>query len=337
MKEFYEKDIKDYVGLFLDKYVFGQTITATEFEQDLKKLIKNYPSNFYIYIIILAVFGIMTSMSNLEVFSGVYYYFAVLVFFGFIGLFAWAIRQSSKYKKSKKYLKEALKFYKTRHYVMAMDGLLKAYSLKKIEQLWDLIIQLAQEHTPTAQQQSKIAEFEYAKNEKKYKKDEKLSEIIEQIMNATNYLRKHNQIIKNISNKISELQVKLQSINDVRISSEYQTLIKRYNDIIALEESKIVFYSKAKNDLEMLKENHLVSQNLMQEKEELRNWENTILEKSIKEQYDADASVSDFITYENAYLDALKEFAEPISSSGDQNLFEEITQNFKDKTKLLEL
>jgi len=334
-QEFDKHDVRRYVDIFLDKYVFGTTPKISELEKELKLLIKEISVKTFKILQIFSVLLLILLLQSLKGFSGFLVFILLISIVGILVLFVWSVKNSSKTKKAKKQLQNALKSYKTKDIVKTMDLLLEAYKVLRLRKLWNLIIGLAQEQKPTPEQQAIIVEFEFEKDQDIYKNDEKLADIMQQILNVGNYITKHGEVISNSWKKIKELKVQLQATSDTRLIAEYNSLIKRYDDIVALEQSKIEFYSKAKNELLMLKENHLVTQKLMKEKEELKNLEDKILEKSIQEQYNVDMSVNDFIFYENAYLEALKEYSEPISSTGNQNLFEEISQNFKDKTKLL--
>lgn len=328
-------DIRKYVDTFLDKYIFGSAPKVSAFEKDLKQLTKEISIKAFKLIQLFSVVILILMLQSIGKFSGVMSIALIAAIAGVIVLLIWSSKISSKTRRAKNYLQRALKTYKTKDYVTTMNLLLDAYEILKIKKLWNLIISLAQEQTPTLEQQSRIAEFEYKKDEQVYKNDKKLAEIMQQIITVGDYIKKHGDVISNSWNKISELKLQLQGTSDNRLLSEYNSLIKRYEDIVGLEQSKIEFYTKAKNELLKLKENHLITQKLIKEKEELLNLEDSILEKSIHEEYTSDMSVNDFIVYENAYLDAIKEYSETISTSANHNLFEEITQNFKDKTKLL--
>lgn len=334
-QDFDKHDIRKYVDTFLDKYVFGSASKITAFEKELKQLTKEISIKSFALLQVFAFLIFILLIQSLKSFSGALFYVLLAAIAGIVVLFIWSVKSSSKTRRAKSYLQQALKAYKAKNISATMDLMLDAYEILKIKKLWNLIISLAQEQTPTPEQQNRIAEFEYQKDEEIYKKDTKLAEIMQQILSVGDYITKHGEVIKNSWNKISELKVQLKGTSDTRLVSEYNSLIKRYEDIVALEQSKIEFYSKTKDELLKLKENHLITQKLMKEKEELLNLEDQILEKSIQEEYTADMSVNDFIVYENAYLEALKEYSETISTSANHNLFEEITQNFKDKTKLL--
>jgi len=152
---------------------------------------------------------------------------------------------------------------------------------------------------------------------------------------VADYIAKHKNVIVKSKKKIVDLEQQLLKTKELTLKSEYQKLIKRYEDIIDLENSKIQFYQKAQNELFNLKENHIVTHKLLDEKQELEGLENSLLEKSILESYNSEMTIDDFISYESSYLEAIKEYSETVSNSSDQNLFEDVIQNFKDKTEFL--
>ena len=71
--------------------------------------------------------------------------------------------------------------------------------------------------------------------------------------------------------------------------------------------------------------------NLQNEKAKLIDFENNLLEKTIKEQYSSE--VEDFLTFETVYLQTLQEYTKNISLSENNNIFEQLTQEFKNKTE----
>jgi hypothetical protein len=158
---------------------------------------------------------------------------------------------------------------------------------------------------------------------------------MEQIDNVSKYIQKHRSTIDKSWNKIGELQKNIKNISDNRLITQYQQVIERYKSIIELENAKIDFYIKALDELLLLKQNHIYTQNLIAEKQELEKLESSILEKSYKEAYETNMSVDDFLLYENTYLEALKEYSDELSLSGDVDLFEEVIEKFKTKTALL--
>ncbi len=328
-------DIRKHIDNFLDKYVFGTAPKLSDFEKEMRKLIRQIKIGNFRLFQIFSIIVVFVLLRNIAFFKGAWVILLIALLSAFIGLFIWSLISSSSIKKSKKYLNKALRLYRKKNYTKTLDFLLEAYKLNKNKRLWSLIINFSKNHKPNPEQQKIISELEFEKEEDRFKKDKKLSKIMQQILNVNNFITKHGEIVSNSWQKINKLKNQMQNTQDGRILKEYKSLIKRYEDIVALEQFKIEFYTKAKDELLKLKENHIITQNLAKEKEELLSLEDEILEKSIKEEYSSDMSVSDFITYENAYLEAFDEYSENISSSANQNLFEELTQSFKDKTKLL--
>ncbi|MEA3450525.1 MAG: hypothetical protein U9Q83_01325, partial [Bacteroidota bacterium] len=203
------------------------------------------------------------------------------------------------------------------------------------EELWLIILEFSEKYELNSEQKSKMNSH-MMNNEKDLKKDDpKLFEILKQIKLVADYIAKHNIVINKSQKKIMDLQQQTLKAKDFRFKSEYDKLVKRYDDIIELENSKIKFYQKAQNELLNLKENHIVTQKLLDEKNELEGLENTLLEKSIIESYDSEMTIDDFIKYESSYLEAIKEYSETVSNSSNQNLFEDVIQDFNHKTEFL--
>jgi hypothetical protein len=240
-----------------------------------------------------------------------------------------------KIHKTKTLLLRAVDNIRKNYYDTALTNLINAYKIKKDQRILDIIIEFSKEFKPSEQNEIEILEITTSNQKKSKEKDKKLTDILNQIQIVTNYIIKHQNLIKTSLEKITDLQKQSKEVKDTVILNEYSSLIKRYNDIIELENSKISFYSKAKGELLKLKENHIITQKLLTEKRELETLEDSLLEKSIIESNEKEMSIEDFVSYENAYLEAIKEYSEQISTSRNQNLFEEVIQTFKDKTNML--
>ncbi len=243
--------------------------------------------------------------------------------------------KSEKRKKMRTYALKAINFLRSNNPVSAFDYLMKAYKIDENNILFGILQDIELSYDLLPEQHAEMNEILFERTKKNRKKDEKLYEILTQIAKISDFIKKHRNTIDKSWQKINELQEKLKYIADTRLQAEYQQLISRYKAIIELENSKINFYAKALDELLILKENHIHTQNLLAEKRELETLENSVLEKSYKEAYETDLSVDDFLLYEKTYLEALKEYAEELSSANDEHLFDEIIEKFKIKTELL--
>lgn len=325
---FDKNEIIDQINQFLNKLITKNKPSLFESEiYDVIKFLKKDPHKTLKNITIIAGVFLLFFVAK-TAFAKIY--IAIL-----IGTFIFFAIQSFKRKKTKKLLRKAIKYQKNGDYKNTIDILLKAYKMSKNDKIWEIIIEYIKQYPPNKQQQHTILLTELKKEGIKDKKDKKLSEILQQIANTSNYIKKHLDIINNVIEKIKNLKIKLIILTNEKLLAEYQDIIQRYENIIELEKAKINFYEKAKDELHKLKENHLITNQLHKEKEELKTFEDQILEKTVAEQYNTEMTVNEFIIYENAYLDALNEYSESISTSGNQNIFKEMTDSFKTKTKLI--
>jgi hypothetical protein len=309
--------------------------TSNEFEIRLRKYIHQELGTRKLRLLQFVVFvAIALMFRNIYLFESemIYLFLIIIIFLFALIIFINTFKHKQKAQAVK--LFQAINFIKEQNYSRALDLLLDVYEKNKSEILWSIIDDFVKKYPPTDEQQARISLLQMPKKKKNIK-DTKLKEILEQLGNVTEYIKKHTEVINKIRKKISDLNLKIQSTLDARIKSEYESLIKRYTDIIELEKSKIKFYEKARNELLKLKENHLFTQNLIKEKAELENLENNLLEKSITEAYNSDMSIDDFINYEKSYLDAIKEYSETVSVSSDKNIFEEIIRKFDNKTEFI--
>ncbi|MBN2892056.1 MAG: hypothetical protein JXL97_09330 [Bacteroidales bacterium] len=314
---------------YLKNQIFAQIEPPTEYERRLREVIKNKTKQGYIkaiqFFVIMVMVALMTRFTT------------PLMILIIIGVFVSILRVlnifKGKYKRASHLIIEAIDFIKKSQFNAALDKMIDAYKITKDKDLLQIIIDFANDYPPNAQQDILIMEITFGNEKKTNIKDKKLQEILNQLSSISKYILKHKEVVVSVLKKINDLKMNLAGTKDERIRKEYSVLIKRYDDIIELENSKINFYEKTKDELLKLKENHVITQKLLLEKEELRNLEDRLLEKSIKETYDTD--INDFLSYETAYLEAIKEYSEQISSTGDQNLFQDIITSFNDRTELL--
>lgn len=320
----------------LKNLIFSQTTIPSEYENRLRKIIKEKSwINFIKFSRIFVIFGAVLLLKNVLRVGGEVLFIYIIVFGVILTLLFVLNFFKRKQEKSVHFLLKAIDNIRKNQYELALDKMLEAYKLNKSEELLQVIIDFSNKYPPNVEQEILIAEFTLKGNKNDKVNDKKLAEILSQIHNISEYILKHKKFIVSSSKKISELKSSVTNTEEERLKTEYKSLVKRYQDIIELENSKIEFYSKAKNELIELKNNHIVTQKLFKEKEELKDLEDTLLEKSIEESNNTEMTVNDFISYENAYLEAIQEYSEKISSSRNQNLFEDIIRSFKDKTELL--
>ncbi len=310
--------------------------SKNEFELKIRNFISDNLSTRTTRLIqFVLFFAIIILARNFRIFIGEMKY---LFFFLIAGVAATLVLLNTHKKKQRQneyLLHRAITEIRNQNFQKALDYMLSVHENIQNDRLWTIILEFSEKYKPSETQQSRMSS-EMIKNEKDIEKDDpKLFEILKQIKLVADYITKHQNIIKQSRQKIINLNQQLNKTMETKLRTEYEKLIKRYNDIIELEESKISFYNKAQKELLKLKENHILSQKLLDEKQELEGLENSLLEKSVHEAYSTDMSIDDFISYETSYLEAIKEYSETVSNSSDQNLFEDIIQKFNDKTELL--
>lgn len=242
----------------------------------------------------------------------------------------------SKKGKVKTLILKSIDALKRNNYTKSFDYLLNAYEIIKDKLLLEIMNNFAYDFSISPLQKATLTQIQIKEEKKDKKNDENYRKLLEQLEQISAYIIKHNASIEESSKKIKSLEDKLTNINDETMQREYQKLIERYKNIVKLESSKIAFYSKAQNQLYDLKKKHLLNKELIMEKEKLRNFEDSILEKSIAESYKK-GSVDEFILYETEYLKALGEYSETLSVSADENIFDELIRDFETKVKSIEL
>lgn len=318
--------------------IFSQINPSSEYEKKLRALINEKKGIQFIDVLqfFTIIFGLLLLKNVLRVGGTILFVYVVLLVIIMASFFAINFFKR-KQRKSYHLLLQAIEFIRKMQYSLALDKMIEAYELSKNEDLLQIIKDFSAEYPPNTEQEILITEYilNSKKTNKNKNKDKKLQEILHQIQNVSEYILKHKKSIVNSKKKIIELTKNETNTSEERLKTEYKSLINRYDDIIELENSKIAFYSKAENQLIKLKNNHIENRKILLEKEELRNLEDNLLEKSIAEEYNTENNIGDFITYENAYLEAIEEFSEQISSTGDQNIFEDIIRSFNDKTEFL--
>lgn len=238
--------------------------------------------------------------------------------------------------KSKTYILKSVESLNKNNYTDSFDWLLNAYAVQKNKSLLEIMNNFANDFSISSLQKAILSKIQFKEERKDKKNDENYRKLLEQLEQISTYILKHNALIKESSKKIKSLEDKLTNINDETMKREYKKLIERYKNIVKLESSKIEFYSKAQSQLFDLKKKHLLNKELIMEKEKLRSFEDTVLEKSIAESYKK-GSVDEFIFYEAEYLKALGEYSETLSVSTDENIFDELIRDFETKVKSIEL
>jgi len=304
-------------------------MTVEQYEKSLREYIKKTPKNntlvqfIIIFATLFALYFLMTKIRG-ELFLLVF--IAILL----VGLSLLKITSGGK-GKLKTYVYKSIDALKRNSYNESFDWLLNAYNVRKNDFLIEIMNNFACDFNISALQKAFLTKMQIKKDKKENKKDKNYLKLLDQLDQTSSYILMHNKSIEESIEKIRMLEKKLNTIDEKMMRKEYTDLIKRYNDIISLENSKMQFYSKAQNQLYDLKRKHLMNKELIMEKEKLRNFEDSILEKSIVESYDD--NIDKFIFYEAEYLKALKEYSQTLSVSSDENLFDEIIRDFELKIK----
>lgn len=314
----------------------GSLNKYNEFELKLRDFIsENFDSFIYKWLRIILILVFVFLLRDFRAFLGELKFVFIIIIAVFVGAFTWLNSVRKKQKNNIYLLNRAINEIRNANYKSALDYMLTVYYRISNEKLWTIILDFSRKYKLDFEKQNAAVTINNESEKDIKKKDPKLFEIIKQIKTLTDYISKHSKIIEKSRKKISDLKEQIFNTNESKLKLEYEKLIKRYNDIIELEKSKIDFYGKAQNELLKLKENHIVTQKLLNERQELEGLENSLLEKSIYEAMDPEMGIDEFISYESAYLDAIKEYSETVSNSSDQNLFEDVILEFKDKTKRL--
>ncbi len=303
----------------------------SQHERDLKNFIKKEAAtqklkNLKVLLIFIFIFMGIKLFSKFKLL-----YLLILLILGVI--FFFLQKSLSKKEKTKNVLQTAISNLKKQEFSHATDRMLEAYDIFKHPTLLNIINNFTKVNPANREQYLKILEINLEKSHTPKKKDEKLQEIENQQDNIDNFLNKHKETKQKSLTKINELRTNITNTPNERLKNEYQTFISRYEDIVELENSKIDFYLKAKEELLKLRENHIITQKILFEEKELKTLEDDLLEKSIKESYESE--ITDFINYETSYLEAINQYSERISDSSSQNIFEDIITEFEIKTKIL--
>ena len=309
---------------------FSNKPLPKNFEDTLKQIHNSISlGTSSIISIFLFIGGVIVLIRGLEILKFWYIFLPIFATF-FVGYF-FISKNKKKLSMAKSNIIWAIEYISKNKKNEALDSLLNAIELYQNPILWNCILELSQSFNSPANLVIRTIEIENKFFYKKAPKNDKIQEISKQMNQLIDFIKKHSIIVDKSQKSIENLTNKQKIANDPNFIQEYSSLINRYNNIIELENSKIEFYKQAISNLLKLKQNHINFLNLQQEKAKLVDFENKLLEKTIKEQYSRD--VEDFLLFENTYLQTLQEYSKDISLSENNNIFEQLTQEFKNKTE----
>ncbi len=231
--------------------------------------------------------------------------------------------------KLEKYLTEAKENLLSGNISAMLHNLFLAYKLHPYDEIYEIMLDIVNNYRVDPEARAKVLSIVIEKDAEDLKNDKNYQKIIEKLNKIAVYLKKSNEIIKESEEKINELKDRIKLVQDNNQKHEFIEIIKRYENIIKLEKSKINFYEKAQDELIKLRNKHLLNQEIIREKEKLLKLEDKLLEKSLSESYGD--SIDGFIIYEREFLKALDEYSETLSVSTDQNIFDEVMREFQNK------
>lgn len=309
---------------------FSNKPLPKNFEDNLRKIHNSINLGTSSVVSFFLVMGaVIVAIRGIELLK--FWYIFLPVFTAFFVAYFFVSKNKKKLSLAKSNIIWAIEYISKNKKNEALDSLLKAVELYPNTSLWEHTIQLNQSFEPYANLVIKTIEIENRFFSKRVPKNENIQNISKQMNQLIELIKKHNKIVDEIQKSIDNLVNKQKITNEPSFIEEYSSLINRYNNIVELEKSKIDFYKQAICNLLKLKENHINFLNLQNEKAKLIDFENNLLEKTIKEQYSSE--VEDFLTFETVYLQTLQEYTKNISLSENNNIFEQLTQEFKNKTE----
>ncbi len=243
-------------------------------------------------------------------------------------IFKLRIEFNPKKIKAIKLLDKAKKYVKSNQLEQAIMLIIQANNLVNSLQITELLKKLTNND-----KFQELYEIQIIQQKLNSIKDPKLKQIFTELLNVLNFIYQHKQQLSQLEQKQSQLKTELINAPET-YKDELNQLITRYDNLIKLEKSKIEFYLQLKDELNQLYKNYIYQNKIQQEYEFLNQLESSYLSNSIKEDIEAD-SKTDFVDYQNAYLKALAETANQVNSTQNQDLFEEIRNNFKQKKQQL--
>ncbi len=223
-----------------------------------------------------------------------------------------------------KHLRHAIGFINNKDFVSALNEMIlanKAYPNKVLE---DLIKDFSSFYDLENYFEMDMIEREISKT-----KDKKNLKILSEIKKTLKYLTDHTEKLNSINQKIASLRQEMMQVPDT-YKQEIEDIINRYENLKQLEEAKISFYNKLKNELWQLHRQYLYRNKIEQERQRLSVLEKEYLTDSVIESMEADERKS-FVDYENAYLDALSEYSDEINGVTSTDLFDEVRREFENK------
>lgn len=309
---------------------FSNKPLPKDFEDNIRKIHNSISTGTSTAISIFLFIGVVIiAIRGIELLK--FWYIFLPIFAAFFVAYFFVSKNQKKLSLAKSNIIWAIEHISKNKKDAALDSLLKAVEFYPNVALWHCVLELSQSFNPLAKQVIKTIEIENKFFSKISPKIDKIQEISKQMNQLIDLIKKHSIIIDNSRKQIENLENKQKLTNEPTFLQEYSNLINRYQNIIDLENSKIEFYKQALCNLLKLKQNHINYLNLQQEKARLDDFENKLLEKTIKEEYSSE--VEDFLMFESTYLQTLQQYTKDISLSENNNIFEHLTQEFNRKTK----
>ncbi len=243
-------------------------------------------------------------------------------------IFKLKIEFNPKKIKAIKLLENAKKYIKSNQLDEAIMLIIQANSLVNSPQITDLLKQLTEDD-----KYQELYDIQIIQEKLSGIQDQKLKNILTELLNVLNFLYQHKKQLSQLQNKQSQLKLELVNAPE-NYKDELNQLINRYDNLINLEKSKIEFYKQLKSELNQLYKNYIYQNKIQKEYEFLNQLESNYLSSSIKEDMEAETKAN-FVDYQNAYLKALSEIASQVNTTQNQDLFEQIRNNFEQKKQQL--
>ncbi len=254
--------------------------------------------------------------------------FSLVIPFLIFGIMKLDLEFNPTQLKFRKKLKQALEAYKNNDLIQLIRLLNEAYLIIPNKTLSQLIRQVSRDYDL-----QEYADIEFVSKEKEKVSDPTARQILDEMLKVLNYLIEHKIQLHNLKAKKAQLEEEMRKAPS-QYTADVKRLIERYENIIKLEQSKIELYKKLKGELKDVYNNYIYSNKLMKEYRFIEELEDRYLSSSVKDSLDADDK-KDFIQYHSTYLETLAEYADQINTTNNQDLFEEIREEFENKKQNL--
>ncbi len=260
---------------------------TVNFQKEIQKILNDQFSTNYNWVgIILSLFAfLMFVILSVELYNKPNFLYYVLgAFLSLFFLFYFADR-SKKIKHTREFLKEAFDSIRINNFKRAIDYLIKAYQKSKNTEILEFIFLYSFGNKPDFEQQSLIITLEYDKLKSSKKRDKKIIEILKQILEAFESIKRHNLLIKKSEEKIKELREQIEIADEPRLINEFKEIIVRYENIIAQSQKRIKILQEKVDNLLKLKHNFSLTRKLIEAREQLEKLEQELLNDFIYDEY----------------------------------------------------